>query len=40
MAEVFLACASEQYHGNVMAGIVYTNQAYQNAAKPLNTFTA
>jgi predicted transposase YdaD len=38
MAEVFLGCAEEEYEGSVMAGIVYTDKKYQNAAKPLNAF--
>jgi hypothetical protein len=37
-AEVFLACASEQYEGFVMAGIVYTDEKYKTAALSLNTF--
>ena len=38
MAEIFLACATEQYEEFVMAGIVYTDKKYQKDAKPLNTF--
>ena len=38
MAEIFLACANEQYEDFVMAGIVYTDKKYQTDAKPLNTF--
>ncbi len=38
IAEVFLACASEQYEGFVMAGIVYTDEKYKTAALSLNTF--
>jgi len=38
MAEVFLGCAGEGYKGSVMAGIVYTDNKYQKAAEPLNTF--
>ena len=39
MAEVFLGCASEKYQGEVVACIVYTDKAYQDAALPLNEFT-
>jgi predicted transposase YdaD len=38
MAEIFLSCASEQYRGSVMAGIVYTDKKYQQAATSLNIF--
>jgi len=38
MAEVFLDCASEEYKGFVMAGIVYTDKHYQEVAEPLNAF--
>ncbi len=38
MAEVFLGCASEEYKGFVMAGIVYTDKPYQDVAEPLNAF--
>jgi len=38
MAEVFMACASEQYPGDVIACIIYTDKTYQNAALPLNEF--
>ena len=38
IAEVFLACASEQYEGWVVAGIIYTDAKYQSIALPLNTF--
>ncbi|OAD22844.1 hypothetical protein THIOM_001337 [Candidatus Thiomargarita nelsonii] len=38
LAEVFLACATEQYQGWVMAGIVYTDKKYKSIALPLNTF--
>ena len=39
MAEVFLGCASEKYSDEVVACIVYTDKAYQDAALPLNEFT-
>lgn len=38
MAEVFMACASEQYSGEVIAGIIYTDKTYQDSALPLNEF--
>lgn len=38
MAEVFLGCATENYKGSVIAGIVYTEKKYQTAAEPLNAF--
>lgn len=38
MAEVFLGCVNEKYTGQVMAGIVYTEAKYQQAALPLNSF--
>ncbi|HDN27608.1 MAG TPA: DUF2887 domain-containing protein [Thioploca sp.] len=38
MAEVFLGCSAEPYQGFVMAGIVYTDKKYQEAALPLNSF--
>jgi hypothetical protein len=36
MAEVFLGCVNEKYTGQVMAGIIYTEEKYQQAALPLN----
>jgi predicted transposase YdaD len=38
MSEIFLGCSTELYEGFVMAGIVYTDKKYQDAALPLNTF--
>lgn len=38
MAEVFLGCVNEKYTGQVMAGIIYTEEKYQQAALPLNSF--
>jgi predicted transposase YdaD len=37
MASVCLGCTQQKYEGNVIAGIIYTDVEYQNAALPLST---
>ncbi|EDN69703.1 conserved hypothetical protein [Beggiatoa sp. PS] len=36
-ASVFQSCAQQEYNGKVIAGIIYTDTGYQNAALPLST---
>jgi hypothetical protein len=38
LAELCLGCLYEQYHGPVVAGIIFTDEKYQTAAWPLTPF--
>lgn len=38
MAKVMMGCEQDDYEGDVLAGIVYTDMAYKDAALPINVF--